>query len=48
MNGAVRAFGDEEFEILGIVVNLQDYTIGADKGGQVAMFDDFDIDYNPV
>lgn len=29
-----------------IVVNLADYTIGADKGGQVSMFDDFDIDYN--
>lgn len=29
-----------------IVVNLADYTIGADKGGQVTMFDDFDIDYN--
>lgn len=33
-------------EILGIVVNMADYTIGADKGGQVSMFDDFDIDYN--
>lgn len=29
-----------------IVVNLADYTVGADKGGQVTMFDDFDIDYN--
>lgn len=29
-----------------IVVNLADYTVGADKGGQVSMFDDFDIDYN--
>jgi len=33
-------------DILGIVVNLTDYTIGADKGGNIAMFDDFDIDYN--
>lgn len=33
-------------DILGIVVNMADYTIGADKGGQVSMFDDFDIDYN--
>lgn len=32
--------------ILGIIVNLSDYTIGADKGGAVNMFDDFDIDYN--
>lgn len=32
--------------IFGILVNLTDYTIGADKGGEVNMFDDFDIDYN--
>ena len=32
--------------ILGIIVNLKDYNVGADKGGQVAMFEDFDIDYN--
>lgn len=30
----------------GIIVNLQDYAVGADKGGAVSMFDDFDIDYN--
>lgn len=30
----------------GIIVNPKDYTMGADKGGQVALFDDFDIDYN--
>lgn len=33
-------------DLLGIIVNLADYTIGADKGGQLSMFDDFDIDYN--
>ena len=32
--------------LAGIYVNLADYTIGADKGGAVNMFDDFDIDYN--
>ena len=32
--------------LIGIVVNLTDYTLGADKGGQVSMFDFFDIDYN--
>lgn len=32
--------------LLGIVVNISDYTLGADKGGEVNMFDDFDIDYN--
>lgn len=35
-------------EIVAILVNLADYTIGADKGGQVSMFDDFDIDYNQL
>ena len=38
--------GDISYELLGIMVNLADYTIGADKGGQVSLFDDFDIDYN--
>lgn len=33
-------------ELVGIIVNLADYTIGADKGGQISFFDDFDIDYN--
>jgi HK97 family phage prohead protease len=33
-------------EILGIIVNLTDYTVGADAGGRIGMFDDFDIDYN--
>lgn len=37
----------EQYEnVVAIFVNLNDYTIGADKGGQVSMFDDFDIDYN--
>ena len=33
-------------DLLGVIVNLQDYNIGADKGGAINMFDDFDIDYN--
>ena len=33
-------------ELLAILVNLSDYTVGADKGGVLSMFDDFDIDYN--
>jgi len=39
---------DEEtlWDLLGIMVNLSDYALGADKGGAVSMFDDFDIDYN--
>ena len=36
----------EDTDILGIYVNLNDYTAGADRGGEVSMFDDFDIDYN--
>lgn len=32
--------------LMGIIVNLVDYNVGADKGGAVNMFDDFDIDYN--
>lgn len=37
---------EEQPDLIAIMVNLQDYTIGADKGGDVSMFDDFDIDYN--
>ena len=33
-------------DVYGIIVNLADYNVGADKGGAVNMFDDFDIDYN--
>ena len=33
-------------KLLGIIVNLTDYNVGADKGGAINMFDDFDIDYN--
>lgn len=32
--------------ILGVIVDLNDYNVGADKGGSVNMFEDFDIDYN--
>lgn len=34
--------------LLGIIVNMADYNIGADKGGEINMFDDFDIDYNQM
>lgn len=33
-------------EFAGVVVNLKDYNVGADKGGEINMFDDFDIDFN--
>ena len=32
--------------LIGIIVNMADYNVGADKGGEVNMFEDFDIDYN--
>lgn len=38
--------GPKGGELIGVIVNLTDYTVGADKGGAVSMFDDFDIDYN--
>jgi len=40
------AKGKKGGDLLGIIVNLSDYNVGADKGGAVNMFDDFDIDYN--
>ena len=47
MEGCVRTGTDGmKYDVLGIIVNLKDYKIGADKGGAVNMFDDFDIDYN--
>jgi hypothetical protein len=37
---------EEIQDLVGIIVNLADYTIGADRGGETSMFDNFDIDYN--
>ena len=49
MEGLTRTATDgKKFNLLGIIVNLKDYNIGADKGGAVNMFDDFDIDYNAM
>ena len=42
----VEIMDEPSNDILGVMVNLTDYVIGADKGGEVALFDDFDIDYN--
>ena len=45
--GTTAVDGDtSERTLLGLIVNLADYNVGADKGGAVSMFDDFDIDYN--
>lgn len=38
--------GGDTLTLKAIIVNLKDYNVGADKGGAVSMFDDFDIDYN--
>ena len=40
--------GAGEKPLMGVLVNLNDYNVGADKGGAVNMFDDFDIDYNQM
>ena len=36
----------ETLPLIGVIVNMADYNVGADKGGEINMFDDFDIDYN--
>lgn len=46
MEGLKRNGASQKVELLGIIVNLSDYNVGADKGGAINMFDDFDIDYN--
>ena len=47
MEGLKRTDAESnELNLMGIIVNLNDYNVGADKGGAVNMFDDFDIDYN--
>jgi len=47
IEGKTRTLADESVrELLAIKVNLRDYNFGADKGGQIATFDDFDIDFN--
>ena len=46
MEGLKRTVESDTHNLIGIIVNLSDYNVGADKGGAVNMFDDFDIDYN--
>lgn len=46
MEGQSRTDGGKTYELFGIIVNLNDYNVGADKGGAINMFEDFDIDYN--
>lgn len=47
MEGLVRTDSTgKKYNVYGIIVNLRDYSVGTNAGGQVSMFDDFDIDYN--
>ena len=47
MEGKTRTGTDsKKYALQGIIVNLKDYNVGADNGGAVTLFDDFDIDYN--
>lgn len=46
IEGKKRTDLTNDYELLAIKVNLKDYNFGADKGGQVSTFDDFDIDFN--
>lgn len=48
MKGLTRTDAEESktYNVKAIIVNPNDYWVGADKGGQISMFDDFDIDYN--
>lgn len=46
MEGHQISINSKNYPLIGIIVNLADYNVGADKGGEINMFDDFDIDYN--
>lgn len=46
MKNQTRTVGGSKRGLMGIIVNLDDYNVGADKGGAINMFEDFDIDYN--
>lgn len=46
MEDAKREVAGKTQNLLGIIVNMQDYTLGADKGGETSFFEQFDIDFN--
>ena len=48
MENQSRTVNGTTKNLIGIIVNPRDYNFGADKGGAVSMFDDFDIDYNQM
>ena len=48
MENQTRTVSNKTHTLVGIIVNPRDYNFGADKGGSVSLFDDFDIDYNQM
>ena len=46
MEGHKIVINNEPKDLLAVIINLTDYTVGADKGGAISLFDDFDIDFN--
>ena len=48
MEQAVRGEGEEQVRLLGLIVNMNDYNVGNNKGGEVNLFDDFDLNFNKL
>lgn len=48
MEGLNRQDGTDTKYLMGILVNMNDYVVGADKGGKLAFFDDFDLNFNKL
>ena len=46
MEGQQIEISSTDYDLIGVIVNLADYNVGSDKGGEINNFDDFDIDYN--
>ena len=48
MEGQTIKVNNADVEVIAVIVNPADYRVGADKGGQTSLFEDFDIDYNQM
>lgn len=46
MEGQKISYESSDLDLIGVIVNLGDYNVGTNKGGQVELFDDFDLDFN--
>ena len=46
MKGHKIPVGSASKDLIGLIVNLNDYSVGCDKGGQISLFDDFDLNFN--